>query len=39
MSELEDSGDKDYQPEIIDRVGDGKEEEGKENEEEPEEWP
>lgn len=39
MSELEDSGDDDYEPEIINRVGDNEEEEGEENEEEQEEWP
>ena len=38
MSELEDSGDEGYEPEIIDRVGDSEEEEGEENEE-PEELP
>ena len=38
MSELEDSGDEDYEPEIIDRLG-YSEEEGEENEEEPEELP
>ena len=37
MSELEDSGDDDYEPEIINRVGDNEEEEGEENEEEQEE--
>ena len=39
MSELEDSGYEDYEPEIIDRDGDSEEEEGEENEEEQEELP
>ena len=38
MSELEDSGDEGYEPEIIDRVGNSEEEEGEEKEE-PEELP
>ena len=39
MSELEDSGEEDYEPEIISRIGDSEEEESEENEEELEELP
>ena len=37
MSELENSGDEDYEPEIIRRASVSEEEEGEENEDEPEE--
>ena len=39
MSELEDSGEEDYEAEISSRVGDSEEEESEENEEELEELP